>query len=377
MSALEQSVLWTALPYVSLVLLVVGLAWRWRNDQYGWTSRSSQWQESTILRWASPLFHFGVLFVAAGHVMGLAVPKSLTEAAGVPEHVYHLMAVIPGSLAGLMTLVGLSGLLYRRFVVKSVRLATTRNDKVMYVLLTVPICLGAWATISTQLLGGLHGGYDYRETISPWFRSIFLLSPRPELMADVPLAFKLHIVAGFLLFAIWPFTRLVHAVSAPVGYVTRPYVVYRSREGATSTARTRRGGAPVRTKATGNHGSDDVAPPQGAGGLASEARVPGSEEPDRRGRTEGALPEGPGRRGPGLKLPRRRGVRTAHVPHQDADFIRIRQLRWRRRRPASCTPARWGAEPGGPGTGAGAHGPGLATLLNPKGSPCASRDAWP
>ena len=264
MSVLEQSVLWTALPYVSLALLVVGLAWRWRTDQYGWTSRSSQWQESTILRWASPLFHFGILFVAAGHVMGLAVPKSLTEAAGVPEHVYHLMAFIPGSLTGLMTLVGLSGLLYRRFVVKSVRLATTRNDKVMYVLLTVPICLGAWATISTQLLGGLHGGYDYRETISPWFRSIFLLSPRPELMADVPLAFKLHIVAGFLLFAIWPFTRLVHAVSAPVGYVTRPYVVYRSREGATSTARTRRGWAPVRTQGTGNQGADDVAPSQGA-----------------------------------------------------------------------------------------------------------------
>ena len=149
-------------------------------------------------------------------------------------------------------------------MVKSVRLATTRNDKVMYVLLTVPICLGAWATISTQLLGGLHGGYDYRETISPWFRSIFLLSPRPELMADVPLAFKLHIVAGFLLFAIWPFTRLVHAVSAPVGYVTRPYVVYRSREGATSTARTRRGWAPVRTQGTGNQGADDVAPSQGA-----------------------------------------------------------------------------------------------------------------
>ena len=76
MSVLEQSVLWTALPYVSLALLVVGLAWRWRTDQYGWTSRSSQWQESTILRWASPLFHFGILFVAAGHVMGLAVPKS-------------------------------------------------------------------------------------------------------------------------------------------------------------------------------------------------------------------------------------------------------------------------------------------------------------
>ena len=186
MSTFEQSVLWTALPYASFVLLVAGLVWRYRTDQFGWTSRSSQWHESRILRWASPLFHFGILFVAAGHVMGLGVPKSFTEAAGVPEHVYHLMAVIPGTIAGVMTIIGLGGLLYRRFVVKSVRLATTRNDKIMYVLLLLPICLGAWATISTQLMGGLHGGYDYRETISPWFRSIFMLRPRAEIMAAAP-----------------------------------------------------------------------------------------------------------------------------------------------------------------------------------------------
>ena len=264
MSTFEQSVLWTALPYASFVLLVAGLVWRYRTDQFGWTSRSSQWNESRILRWASPLFHFGILFVAAGHVMGLGVPKSFTEAAGVPEHVYHLMAVIPGTIAGVMTIIGLGGLLYRRFVVKSVRLATTRNDKIMYVLLLLPVCLGAWATISTQLMGGLHGGYDYRETISPWFRSIFMLRPRAELMADVPLAFKLHIVAGLLLFAIWPFTRLVHAVSAPVGYVTRPYIVYRSRGGATSTVAPRRGWDPVRTQGTGNQGADDLTPSQGA-----------------------------------------------------------------------------------------------------------------
>jgi len=202
--------------------------------------------------------------VAAGHGMGLGVPKDWTEAAGIPEHVYHLMAVIPGTLAGIMTLVGLGGLIYRRIVVKSVRLATTTNDKIMYVLLLVPICLGAWATVSTQLLGGLHGGYDYRETISPWFRSIFLLNPQPELMADVPTVFKLHIVAGLLLFAIWPFTRLVHVVSVPVGYMTRPYVVYRSREGATSAAAPRRGWTPVRTQGTGNQGFDDVTPSQGA-----------------------------------------------------------------------------------------------------------------
>ncbi|GAA3487861.1 hypothetical protein GCM10018987_19420 [Streptomyces cremeus] len=31
------------------------------------------------------------------------------------------------------------------------------------------------------------------------------------------------------LFALWPFSRLVHAFTAPVGYLVRPYIVYRSR----------------------------------------------------------------------------------------------------------------------------------------------------
>ena len=221
--------LWVVLPYVSFAILIVGLAWRYKTDQYGWTSRSSQWNEPTILRWASPLFHFGVLFVFMGHILGLVIPKTWTEAAGVPQHVYHLMATIPGTIAGIMTIVGLALLIYRRLVYKSVRVATTRMDIVTYVMLTIPVLLGGAATLLNQVLGG-HEGYDYRETISVWFRSIFYLHPQAHLMVDVPLSFKLHIVAGLLLFCMWPFTRLVHAVSAPVGYVARPPVIYRSRD---------------------------------------------------------------------------------------------------------------------------------------------------
>ena len=226
---LVDTVLWVALPYVVFTLLVVGLVWRYKTDQYGWTSRSSQWNEPAILRWASPLFHFGVLFVFLGHVLGLAVPKSFTSAVGISEHAYHLVATVPGTIAGLMTVVGLVALIYRRVVVKSVRVATTRMDIVTYVMLAIPVLLGGAATLLNQVLGG-HEGYDYRETISVWFRSIFTLQPQAHLMVDVPLSFKLHIIAGLLLFCIWPFTRLVHAVSAPVGYVARPPVIYRSRD---------------------------------------------------------------------------------------------------------------------------------------------------
>ena len=66
--------------------------------------------------------------------------------------------------------------------------------------------------------------------MSPWFRSIFYFQPDPELMAGAGIGFQVHALCALLLFAIWPFTRLVHVFSAPVGYLTRPYIVYRSRD---------------------------------------------------------------------------------------------------------------------------------------------------
>lgn len=257
MTSLE-TVLWVALPYISLTLMIGGLIWRYRSDQFGWTSRSSEIHEHVILRAASPLFHFGIIFVFFGHVLGLIVPKTWTAAVGVSDHLYHLTAVTLGGIAGLMTIVGMFGLLYRRFVTKRVRLASSTRDKVVWFFLAIPILLGGYATAAHQIFGA-PGGFDYRVTISPWLRSILSFQPQPELMASVPTAFKLHVIAAFILFAVWPFTRLVHVTSAPVLYPTRPYVVYRSREGSTLDNR-REGWRPVATRPT----PEGQTPSQGA-----------------------------------------------------------------------------------------------------------------
>jgi nitrate reductase gamma subunit len=222
-----NTLLWVIVPYLSIVVFVSGLVWRHRYDKFGWTTRSSQLYESAVLRWGSPLFHFGILLVLIGHIGGLLVPESWTEAVGITEHTYHLMAVFLGTVAGLCTLIGMAILIARRRLVGPVFAATTRNDKGMYVVLGSVIVLGLLATVRANALGD---GYNYRETVSPWFRSLFYLRPDPDVMADVPVGFQIHVLAAFALFAFWPFTRLVHAFSAPVGYLTRPYVVYRSRE---------------------------------------------------------------------------------------------------------------------------------------------------
>jgi len=219
---------WVVIPYVCLAVCIGGHAWRYRYDKFGWTTRSSQLYESRLLRWGSPLFHFGILAVFFGHVMGLGIPKSWTDAVGISEAAYHVMAVGIGALAGFCTLVGMTLLIYRRRTVGPVFSATTRMDKAMYLMLAVVILLGLWNTVAGSVLN-LTGDYDYREGVSVWFRGIFTFQLHPELMADAPLGFQAHGMAAMLLFALWPFTRLVHVFSAPLFYLWRPYVVYRSR----------------------------------------------------------------------------------------------------------------------------------------------------
>ena len=230
--------LWVVVPYVAIAVFVLGHYWRYRYDKFGWTTRSSQLYEHRLLRLGSPLFHYGILLVALGHVGGLLVPKSWTTMAGVSESAYHAVAFTVGGLAGVAAVAGAAILIYRRRTVGPVFSATTRNDKIMYVLLVGTLVLG----LGTTLLGNLDGHpHDYRESVSPWFRSIFYVHPAPSLMETAPLGFQLHALAAWALFAFWPFSRLVHVFSAPVGYLTRPYIVYRSRETTLGHRSPRRG----------------------------------------------------------------------------------------------------------------------------------------
>ena len=233
-----STLLFVVVPYVSIAIFIGGHVWRYKYDKFGWTTRSSQLYERALLRWGSPLFHFGILLVALGHIGGLLIPESWTDALGVSETAYHAVAVTLGGVAGFMTLAGAAILIYRRRTVGPVFSATTRNDKIMYVLLIGAIVLGLGTTVLGNLTGHPH---DYRLTVSPWFRSIFYLQPDKSLILAAPIGFRLHVLAAWVLFAFWPFSRLVHVFSAPVGYLTRPYIVYRSRDDRLGSRAPKRG----------------------------------------------------------------------------------------------------------------------------------------
>jgi nitrate reductase gamma subunit len=235
--------LFAVVPYVALAIFAVGHYWRYRYDKFGWTTRSSQLYERRLLRLGSPLFHFGILVVLLGHVGGLLIPESWTDAIGISETAYHAGALTLGTVSGVCTLAGAAILVYRRRTVGPVFSATTRNDKIMYVLLIGTILLGLGTTVLGNLTGHPH---DYRQTVAPWFRSIFVFQPDPRLMLVAPIGFRLHVLAAWALIAFWPFSRLVHVFSMPLGYLTRPYIVYRSRDTQLGSRSPRRGWERVR-----------------------------------------------------------------------------------------------------------------------------------
>ncbi len=222
--------LWVIFPYLMIAVTVVGHIYRYSTDQMNWSSRSSEIFESKSLRWGSLLFHYGILFVFFGHVLGLLIPESfITHGIGINNETYHRIAISFGSVAGTATVIGIFILLFRRYGNRRVSKTSSFGDKFIIVLLFLIIGIGIYNTIFYNLTAT--GNFNYRLSISPWFRSLFIFSPNPALMANVPVTYKIHVLLAFLTFGVWPFTRLVHVWSIPVAYIRRSHILYRRRCG--------------------------------------------------------------------------------------------------------------------------------------------------
>ncbi len=225
-ASVPQLFLWVILPYVTLAIFVVGHIWRYRYDQFGWTSRSTELQEKKLLKWGSPVFHYGTFAAIAGHVIGILVPERWTRDIGIPEAAYRWFSASAGTLAAVLVIGGVAVLAARRIFVTRVRATTSPVDWVALVLLAVVIVMGIIETVGVNLLGS---GYDYRQSVSLWFRGLFVGNPDVRAIAHAPIIYQLHAACAWAVLGVWPFSRLVHAWSYPVWYLWRPFVVYRSR----------------------------------------------------------------------------------------------------------------------------------------------------
>ncbi|HSC85398.1 MAG TPA: respiratory nitrate reductase subunit gamma [Pseudomonas sp.] len=218
-------------PYVALAICLIGSWARFDLSQYSWKAGSSQLfnrtaAEQRYMRIASNLFHVGVLFVLAGHFVGLLTPEAIYHKVISTQH-KQLLAMVSGGFFGSLCLIGLLMLLNRRLSDDRVRASSSAADIMILLVLLAQLVLGLLTIVAST--GHMDG--SVMVLLANWAQRVVTLQPQAAAasIAPVSLVYKLHVFLGVTLFVLFPFTRLVHIVSAPVWYLGRRYQIVRQK----------------------------------------------------------------------------------------------------------------------------------------------------
>ena len=205
-------------PYLAVAIAVVGGIARYFTDRFSYSSQSSQLLENRQLFWGSVFWHYAIIFVLLAHIAALAVSGAWAKLVANPARLYTLEVI--GIALGLAAVLGLAVLILRRISNQRIGAVTSRADWLLLVVLFGQVVLGLWVAL------GYRWGSDwYVHTVVPWLESLFKLQPDTQFITILPWVVKLHALGGFVLIALFPFTRLVHIVTVPITYLWRPYQV--------------------------------------------------------------------------------------------------------------------------------------------------------
>ena len=211
-----NQLLFVVFPYVAIVLAIVITVIRWRRHPFSVSALSSQLLEKRKLFWGSVSFHWGISLVLLLHLAALIVPRGFELWNGAPLRLYLLEAT--GLALALWAGVGLGVLLYRRFTDHRVRAVTTPADMAVLLIIAVSIVTGVWIAV-----GYRWGSFWGTAVFVPYGWSILTLRPRPELVESLPWVLKIQVLTAYTFLVVFPFTRLVHIITLPLGYLTRPW----------------------------------------------------------------------------------------------------------------------------------------------------------
>ena len=218
-------------PYIALAICIIGSWARFDLSQYSWKAGSSQIfnrtaAEQRYMRIASNLFHVGVLFVLAGHFVGLLTPEAIYHKL-ISTQNKQLLAMVSGGFFGFLCLIGLLMLLKRRLFDDRVRASSSASDIMILLVLLAQLVLGLLTIVASTA----HMDGSVMVLLANWAQQVVTLQPQAAAasIASVGLVYKLHVFLGLTLFVLFPFTRLVHIVSAPVWYLGRRYQIVRQK----------------------------------------------------------------------------------------------------------------------------------------------------
>jgi nitrate reductase gamma subunit len=215
---LLNQILFGVYPYIALVVLALGSVIRFDREQYTWRTGSSQLLRRRQLVTGSILFHVGILVIFGGHFVGLLTPIWVFDAMGITHGAKQVLAMTAGGIAGVLCMAGALLLLHRRLFDPRIRATSSFGDTAILIILTLQLALGlATIPLSAQHLDG-HEMVKFMN----WAQGIFTFNPDAAgFVADVHPIFKAHLALGMTILLVFPFTRLVHMLSAPIWYLNR------------------------------------------------------------------------------------------------------------------------------------------------------------
>ncbi len=211
--------------YVCMATFVVGSILRFRHSQQTWKSGSSQMLRQGQLRLGSNLFHLGIITLFFSHTVGLLTPPWIYHAIGISAGFKQKMAIFGGGTAGFICLVGLLILLHRRLSDPRIRKTSSFMDIYILIHIAAQLALG----LGSLPISMSHPHGEQMLALCDWVQRVATFRPAAGVLADVHWIFKAHIWGGVTLFGVFPFTRLVHALSVPITYFFRPYQIVRKR----------------------------------------------------------------------------------------------------------------------------------------------------
>ncbi|MCM2263902.1 MAG: respiratory nitrate reductase subunit gamma [Desulfuromonadales bacterium] len=220
-------ILFGVFPYVAVALAVAVGSYRYVIDRYSWSSHSSQFLESRLLFWGSVPWHYAILLILLAHLLAVLFPSGWGVLLGRPVRLYFLE--VSGLALGLCTVIAIVLLMARRLTDARLAAVTTKIDWLVLGLLLLQVATGVYIAFTLRW-----GGVWYVHTATPWLRSLLTFQPEVQYLAVLPTVVKVHAFNAFLLVALLPFSRLVHALSVPLGYLARPYQVVIWYRGKTS-----------------------------------------------------------------------------------------------------------------------------------------------
>jgi len=215
-------------PYIALSVFAIGCWIRFDREQYTWKTDSTQLLSGKWMRLGSNLFHIGILAILGGHAVGLLTPHSWFLAVGISDMDHQYVAIMAGSVFGLMCLLGGAILWLRRMTNSRVQAAGRKMDSFILSWLLVTLLLGL-STIPVSLNHAAHENPDVMIALAYWVQSVLTLRADPSLLANVDMIFKIHMFFGMTVVLLFPFTRLVHVLSVPLGYLSRSYQIVRTK----------------------------------------------------------------------------------------------------------------------------------------------------